>query len=154
MQPWSLWVDMSTEHGNERSLTGTLGRRMQSALTGATGWVTETLSSDAETPGGRSVGPDGNESSPPHGSVRRGAEAIVTPEERFVRLVSENGGGMKQGEIVSAVEWSESTVSRRLSKLEDDGTITRYQIGREKLVFLPGNEPESLGSPWRDAAAD
>lgn len=71
----------------------------------------------------------------------------MTPEEQVIEIVSANGGGMKQAEIVSSLEWSESTVSRKLSTLEADDAITRYQIGREKLVYLPGSEPETLESP-------
>lgn len=90
-------------------------------------------------------GPNGN--APP-------LENVLTPEERVVEVVSANGGGMKQGEIVSALDWSESTVSRRLSDLESDDVVSRYQIGREKHVYLPGAEPEPLESPLAGHDAD
>jgi hypothetical protein len=73
---------------------------------------------------------------------------ILTPEERIVELVAQHGGRMKQGEVVSNIEWSESTVSRKLQRLESTGEVTRYQLGREKLVYLPGQEPAALGSPF------
>lgn len=138
---------------------------MRSAWSEATGWFVTALPVDDDPrSGGSSVASaervanegdaTGARGSQPGRPADSGAQEIVTPEERMVRLVDENGGGMRQAEIVTTVEWSESTVSRKLSKLESEGTITRYQIGREKLVFLPGNEPDSLGSPWRDAVAD
>lgn len=78
----------------------------------------------------------------------------MTPEEQVMEVVSANGGGMKQAEIVSSLEWSESTVSRKLSDLEARDAVNRYQIGREKLVYLPGAEPETLESPFGRADAD
>ena len=78
----------------------------------------------------------------------------MTPEEQVIEVVSENGGGMKQAEIVSVLDWSESTVSRKLSDLEANEAVTRYQIGREKLVYLPGSEPETLASPFGGVDAD
>ena len=84
----------------------------------------------------------------------RSTERIMTPEEQVIEIVSENGGGMKQAEIVSVLDWSESTVSRKLSNLEANEAVKRYQIGREKLVYLPGSEPETLESPFGGADAD
>lgn len=84
----------------------------------------------------------------------RSTERILTPQERVVEVVSANGGRMKQAEIVSTLDWSESTVSRKLSDLEANDAITRYQIGREKLVYLPGAEPEGLKSPLAGADAE
>lgn len=132
---------------------------MQSVWTEATVWFASTLSdedAEEETRDARSntASGDGKEVHGPGRRIGRPAREIMTPEERVVQLVSENDGGMKQADIVSAVEWSESTVSRKLSTLEAAGTITRYRIGREKLVFLPGSEPESLGSPFREAPTD
>lgn len=78
----------------------------------------------------------------------RGTEQLVPPRERIIELIERNGGRMKQGEIVEAVQWSESTVSRKLGTLESAGAITRYRIGRGKIVFLPGAEPDCIGSPF------
>lgn len=75
---------------------------------------------------------------------------ILTPEERILEIVSANGGGTRQAEIVSAVEWSESTVSRKLQALESAGDVTRYQIGREKVVYLSGQEPAAVRSPFAE----
>lgn len=73
---------------------------------------------------------------------------LLSPRERVLELLEENGGRMKQSAIVSSVEWSESTVSRKLGTLEDAGDVLRYRIGREKLVFLPGAEPDTFHSPF------
>ena len=102
---------------------------------------------------------DSSRSTTPHGATDGGqtpgkrndgtaTRRILTPGERIVELLTENGGRMKQAEVVRNVEWSESTVSRKLQRLESTGEITRYQLGREKLVYLPGQEPAALGSPF------
>lgn len=69
---------------------------------------------------------------------------LKPPEERIVEIVSQNGDGIKQRDIVDAIRWSESTVSRKLCELEANGAVVRYQVGREKMVYLPGHEPSVL----------
>lgn len=85
-----------------------------------------------------------------------GGEAFATTEEDFLtdrerihRLIEENGGRMKQSEIVDAVDWSKAKVSRLLADLEDDGEITKLRLGRENLICLEGNEPTASKSPER-----
>ena len=79
-----------------------------------------------------------------------GSRTVDTPEdddertsdpERIRELVEENGGRMRQSEIVAEVEWSKAKVSRLLSDLESDEEITKLRIGRENLICLPGEEP-------------
>lgn len=72
---------------------------------------------------------------------------LKPPEERIVEIVSRNSDGIRQKDIVDAIRWSESTVSRKLCQLEANGAVVRYQIGQEKVVFLPGHEPSVLASP-------
>lgn len=74
-------------------------------------------------------------------------EIIRTPEETIHAILTRNEGKMKQAEIAEMMDYSESTVSRKLSNMESAGTITRYQIGRGKVVFLPDAIPESFDSP-------
>lgn len=80
------------------------------------------------------------------GTERVSAELLqfVTPQEQILRLLEDNDGRLTQSDIGTAVEWSKATVSRKLCELESAGEITRYQIGREKIVFLPGAEPDSF----------
>ena len=62
------------------------------------------------------------------------------------QLIEENGGELWQSEIIERTGWSASKTSRTLSQLEDDNRILRYEIGREKLVCLPGADPEEIES--------
>lgn len=164
---------MSTDHDHRGNLPGSLGRRTQSVLTEATGWFTAALpdGSDGDHDGHGANGVDGSDgfddgdarSAPaaakgsgerqPERRVGSGAREIMTAEERVVRLVSENDGRMKQSDIVSAVEWSESTVSRKLSKLETEGAITRYQIGRGKARLPAGQRARVARLPPGRAVA-
>jgi hypothetical protein len=76
----------------------------------------------------------------------RATDGLRTPEECIVEAIERTGGATRQSAIVEAVEWSESTVSRKLGDLESRGAVSRYQIGREKLVCLPGHEPTAVES--------
>lgn len=74
-------------------------------------------------------------------------QEFLTDRERVEQLIRENGGRMKQSEIVDAVDWSKAKVSRLLAELEDDDQVTKLRLGRENLVCLPGNEPTASQSP-------
>ncbi|WP_233274869.1 helix-turn-helix transcriptional regulator [Haladaptatus cibarius] len=94
---------------------------------------------------GESVGVE-PEPQPPVGNLAD--EEMLTDEERIRSLLIQYGGRMKQADITSETSWSKSTVSRKLSKMENNDEITRVQIGRGNLVFLNGSEPEASKSPF------
>ena len=75
-----------------------------------------------------------------------GDEEFLTDRERVRRLLEENGGRMKQSNIVDSVDWSKAKVSRLLAELEDDEQVTKLRLGRENLVCLPGHEPTASKS--------
>jgi hypothetical protein len=77
-------------------------------------------------------------------------EELLSDEDRVVRLLEEQGGRMKQVNIVEATEWSKSKVSMLLSEMEEEGTISKLRIGRENVISLAGHEPEAAGSPFDD----
>lgn len=76
-------------------------------------------------------------------------EAGLEPREFVRRLVEEEGGSVRQQAFTDYTDWSEATVSRVLSDLEDEGLIARVEVGREKVVCLPEEEErlESSTSP-------
>ncbi|SEP94140.1 helix-turn-helix transcriptional regulator [Natrinema salaciae] len=77
-------------------------------------------------------------------------EELMTDEDRVVKLIRENGGRMKQVNIVDATGWSKSKVSMLLSDMEDDGTISKLRVGRENIISLEGFEPEATKSPFEE----
>ncbi|XVH32824.1 DUF7343 domain-containing protein [Haloferacaceae archaeon DSL9] len=75
-------------------------------------------------------------------------EPPIRDEELVRRLLRDNGGRLKQSQVVDATEWSKSKVSRLLASMEDDGDITRIRLGRENLVCLRGHEPPDVRPSW------
>jgi hypothetical protein len=59
---------------------------------------------------------------------------LLSPEEYVTRLLDRHGGRMQQRDIVEETDWSKATVSRRLSKMEEEGVVERTRIGRGKVV--------------------
>ncbi|WP_290812850.1 hypothetical protein [Halovivax sp.] len=75
-------------------------------------------------------------------------EELMSDEDRVVSLIRQNGGRMKQVNIVDETGWSKSKVSMLLSDMEDDGTISKLRVGRENIISLEGFEPEATKSPF------
>lgn len=73
-------------------------------------------------------------------------ELGLQPTEFLVWLVRDSGGRIWQGELVEMTGWSKSTVSRALCSLEADSVIKRIQLGRRKLVGIPGELPEIMST--------
>ncbi|SIR60073.1 helix-turn-helix transcriptional regulator [Natronorubrum thiooxidans] len=75
-------------------------------------------------------------------------EELLTDEDRVIRLIRENGGRMKQVNIVEETGWSKSKVSMLLSEMEAEDTISKLRVGRENIISLEGFEPEATKSPF------
>ena len=69
---------------------------------------------------------------------------LLSDEERVLRLLRQNGGRMKQANIVKETGWSNAKVSQLLSKMDDDGEIEKLRIGRENLITLPEVDPTEI----------
>ncbi|WP_226007706.1 helix-turn-helix transcriptional regulator [Natrinema salinisoli] len=83
---------------------------------------------------------------PDDGPTNRRAilENGITPEEYVRAVLLEHGGRIKQQRFADRYGWSDATLSRLLSELEDGDAIKRYRVGREKVVCLPAALPESV----------
>jgi uncharacterized membrane protein len=77
-------------------------------------------------------------------------EELLSDSDRVVKLLKDNGGRMKQVNIVDETEWSKSKVSMLLSDMEDEDQISKLRVGRENIISLAGHEPEAAGSPFDD----
>lgn len=93
---------------------------------------------------GDADGPAGGEDD----ALAGAGEELLTDGERIRHLLLQSGGQMRQTALVSALPWSSSTVSRKLTELEERGEVSRIQVGRGKVVFYPGNEPDAAKSPF------
>ncbi|RQG91867.1 hypothetical protein EA473_18830 [Natrarchaeobius chitinivorans] len=69
---------------------------------------------------------------------------LLSDEERVHRLLRQNGGRMKQANIVKETGWSNAKVSQLLSKMDDDDEIEKLRIGRENLITLPEVDPTEI----------
>ncbi|WP_440770822.1 helix-turn-helix transcriptional regulator [Natronorubrum sp. DTA28] len=69
---------------------------------------------------------------------------LLSDEERVLRMLTRNGGRMKQASIVKETGWSNAKVSQLLSQMDDDEEIEKLRIGRENLITLPEVDPTEL----------
>jgi len=65
---------------------------------------------------------------------------LLTDEDRIVRILEEEGGKMKQAEIVEKTDWSKSKVSMLLSNMEEEEKISKLRLGRENVIELQQDE--------------
>ncbi|UPW01913.1 hypothetical protein M0R88_07400 [Halorussus gelatinilyticus] len=79
--------------------------------------------------GGEAVADDGEDDEP--------EPELLSDEERVLRLLRDNDGRMKQGQIVKETNWSNAKVSQLLSKMDDNDDVDKLRIGRENLITLP-----------------
>lgn len=65
---------------------------------------------------------------------------IETNEEKIVKILKSSGGSLCQSAIAEQCKFSKAKTSQLLATLEDNGIVTRYKRGRDKIVVL--NEQE------------
>ena len=68
------------------------------------------------------------------------AEDLLSNEERVVQFVREQGGRVKQQEIVEAFDWTEARTSQIVRDLRDDGSLEGFRLGRENVLKLPDED--------------
>lgn len=68
---------------------------------------------------------------------RENRHSQMSDEDVVYQLVDASGGRIKQATIANRTDWSESKVSRLLTRMEAEGVIARYRVGREKVVRFP-----------------
>ena len=68
-------------------------------------------------------------------------DKYVPPNDRVLELLERSDGIRPQRDIQQATGWSASKTSRVLSRMEEDGEVARYTVGRQKVVCLPDEEP-------------
>jgi hypothetical protein len=75
-------------------------------------------------------------------------EDLLSDEDRVMSMLQENGGRMKQVNIVEETGWSKSKVSMLLSDMEEEDRISKLRVGRENIISIRGEEPEGVSSPF------
>jgi hypothetical protein len=110
------------------------------------------------TGGDRSIGDGGGDAAADASGGDRSApagptvadEELMTDEDRVLSLLAENGGRMKQVNIVEETGWSKSKVSMLLSEMEENDQISKLRVGRENIISTANDEPNAAGSPFDD----
>ncbi|MCU4753606.1 hypothetical protein OB919_16705 [Halobacteria archaeon AArc-curdl1] len=104
---------------------------------------------------------DASASTPSVTGPQRPPEALLSNEERVLKLLAEGGGRMKQQEVVSTLEWTEAKTSQVVGRLREDGSIDAFRIGRENVLTLteageaalPSSESISTETSHRESAS-
>jgi len=69
-------------------------------------------------------------------------EDLLSNEERVLKLLREQGGRMKQQEIVDETGWTDAKTSQVLSDMREEGSVDGFRLGRENVITLPdADEP-------------
>ena len=69
--------------------------------------------------------------------------SLLSDEERVEHLLDDNGGRMRQADIVSETGWSDAKVSQLLSAMADENRIEKLRLGRENLISLSDSEGDA-----------
>ncbi|MFC5969999.1 helix-turn-helix domain-containing protein [Halomarina salina] len=77
-------------------------------------------------------------------------EELMSDDDRVHSLLAENGGRMKQVNIVERTGWSKSKVSMLLSEMEEEGEIHKLRVGRENIISRTGDEPNASRPTFDD----
>lgn len=85
----------------------------------------------------RRGGPDPAATESVDDSEEEPPEALLSNEERVLRLLEEHDGRMKQQVVASELEWTDAKTSQVVGKLRDDGEIDVFRLGRENVISLP-----------------
>ncbi|MDZ5812250.1 hypothetical protein U4E84_12945 [Halorubrum sp. AD140] len=89
--------------------------------------------------------------SPPAGSPHDGEDgapepepdlSLLSDEERVERLLADNGGRMRQADIVAETGWSDAKVSQLLSAMAEEERVEKLRLGRENLISIPDGEAD------------
>ena len=75
---------------------------------------------------------------------------LLPNAEVVLAVLDENGGQIRQSELVEETGWSKAKVSRVLSKMESEEKIVKVSVGRGNLITTPNDVPSGVQSPFED----
>jgi len=124
-----------------------LGLGLLFVLFGAVVWhYRDRFRGDARATTTRGEDGDGGAEAPPDDTDDEAREDLLSNEERILQFVREQGGRVKQQEIVEAFDWTEARTSQIVRDLRDDGDLDGFRLGRENVLKLP-DEDEQPAKP-------
>ncbi|MFC7187998.1 helix-turn-helix transcriptional regulator [Halorubrum yunnanense] len=145
--------------GYRRRESGAGGAAGTSGAAGANGTDGngESPRPEADASAGPNAGTGASTDADPDGelSAAAGSEpeedlSLLSDEERVERLLTENGGRMRQADIVAETGWSDAKVSQLLSEMADGERVEKLRLGRENLISLPDDDSDADGDSSDD----
>lgn len=70
-------------------------------------------------------------------------EELLSNEERVLRLLREQGGRMKQQQVVESLGWTDAKTSQVVGSLRDSGDVEGFRLGRENVLRIPEEDERS-----------
>jgi len=74
----------------------------------------------------------------PRKRKRKRRTSLLSDEERVERLLEDNGGRMRQADIVAKTGWSDAKVSQLLSAMAELGRVEKAPAGAREPDLDPG----------------
>ena len=71
-------------------------------------------------------------------------------QARLCILLLNNGGRMRQKQIIDATGWSKTKVSTLLTDMEANNQLSKIRLGKENVVVLAGYESNIMSSSTKD----
>lgn len=68
------------------------------------------------------------------------SESLLSNEEQVIQLIEDNGGRMKQKDVVTSLDWTDAKTSKVVSTLREEGEIESFRIGRENVLKIADDE--------------
>lgn len=88
-------------------------------------------------------GADGSEAAASAGAgaaVDEPPDELLSPEERVIQLLEQNGGRMKQKAVTEELDWSAARTSQVVGSLREDGEVESFRLGRENVLKFPDDD--------------
>jgi len=67
---------------------------------------------------------------------------LLSNEERVRKVLEDNGGRMRQQELVEETGWTEAKTSQVVGEMRESGALESFRLGRENVLKLPDDDEE------------
>jgi uncharacterized membrane protein len=78
----------------------------------------------------------------PAGEPDRPPMELLSNEEQVQRVLTDNGGRLKQKELAGELDWTDAKTSQVITDMREAGEVETFRLGRENVVTFPD---EGLG---------
>ena len=66
--------------------------------------------------------------------------SLLSNEERVLQLLADEGGRMRQQEVVEHLGWTDAKTSQVVSNLREEEKIESFRLGRENVLRIPDDQ--------------